>query len=103
MIRKLGTVMLAVSDLPRSVEFYRSVLGLDVEQHSGDWAQADAGGTYIGLHSSENVNAGGSVVLIFDADDVDETLRAVREHGLEAGDADDQPYGRIATLRDPDG
>jgi predicted enzyme related to lactoylglutathione lyase len=104
MIRKLGTVMVAVSDLPRSIEFYRDVLGLDVEQHSDTWAQADAGGTSIGMHVSENVNADQSIVLIFDVDDVDGTLDAVRQRGLEpAGEPDDQPYGRIATVTDPDG
>jgi predicted enzyme related to lactoylglutathione lyase len=99
MIRKLGTVMVAVSDLQRSVAFYRDVLGLEVEQHS----DADAGGVYIGLHSSDNVNPDPSIVLIFDADDVDQTLSAVRDQGLDAGEPDDQPYGRIATLQDPDG
>ena len=103
MIRRLGTVMLAVSDLPRSVEFYRDVLGLEVEQHSDSWAQADAGGTSIGMHVSDNVNPDQSIVLIFDVDDVDDTLNAVRRRGLDAGEPDDQPYGRIATLTDPDG
>jgi predicted enzyme related to lactoylglutathione lyase len=106
MIKKLGTVMLAVSDLDRSIEFYGDVLGLEVEKHSDHWAQADVGGTAIGFHIAEEVKAPGgeSFALIFDVDDVDEVFRAVGERDVETvEEPHDQPYGRIATLRDPDG
>jgi predicted enzyme related to lactoylglutathione lyase len=106
MIRRLGTVMLAVSDLDRSIEFYGDVLGLEVEKHSDHWAQADAGGTAIGLHIAEEVRApsGESFALIFDADDVDEVFRRASERGVPAPEEPhDEQYGRIATLRDPDG
>jgi lactoylglutathione lyase len=104
MVRKLGTVMLLVTDVERSIGFYRDVLGLEVQKHSDAWAQADAGGTYIGLHQSDNVAADGSCALIFDVDDLDETFAAVTGRGVEAVDQPrDEPYGRIATVNDPDG
>jgi len=105
MVRKLGTVMVAVTDLDRSIEFYRDVLGLEVEKHSDHWAQADVGGTNLGLHVAEDVHpTEQSFALIFDVDDVDEICRTVSERGVETADEPhDEPYGRIATLRDPDG
>jgi lactoylglutathione lyase len=105
-VRKLGTVMLAVSNIDRSIEFYGDVLGLEVEKHSDHWAQADAGGTAIGFHISENVRppGGESFALIFDVDDVDEVFRSVKERGTPvAEEPKDEPYGRIGTLTDPDG
>jgi|1186.fasta_scaffold165600_1 predicted enzyme related to lactoylglutathione lyase len=106
MVRKLGTVMIMVADIERSIAFYRDVLGLEVEQLSGEWAQADAGGTYIGLHGSERGGAGGEApfALMFDVDDVEETFRAIATRGAETlEEPHEQPYGKIATVKDPDG
>jgi predicted enzyme related to lactoylglutathione lyase len=106
MLRKLGTVMLMVGNVERSVAFYSNVLGLEVEQHSPDWAQAKAGDTYIGLHASERGGAGAEsgFALIFDVDDVVETFSAIARQGAEVMEEPrEEPYGKIATLTDPDG
>lgn len=105
MVRKLGAIMLLVSDLERSIAFYRDVLGLDVEKHSDHWAQADVGGTSLGLHvAPEGGAAEASFSLIFDVDDLDDTFGKVTERGVTAvDDPQDEPYGKIATVHDPDG
>jgi catechol 2,3-dioxygenase-like lactoylglutathione lyase family enzyme len=40
---------LFVSDLPRSVEFYRSVLGFEVDRHQEDYAGVRDGSVVLGL------------------------------------------------------
>jgi predicted enzyme related to lactoylglutathione lyase len=104
MVRKLGTVMLTVADIDRSAGFYGDALGLEIQRHSDDWAQADAGGTAIGLHRSDDPQAGSGFALIFDVDDVGATYRALTERGIEGvEEPHEQPYGEIATVTDPDG
>ena len=41
---RLGPVHLRVSDLDRSIEYYRHVLGLQVRERNGDVAHLGAGG-----------------------------------------------------------
>jgi predicted enzyme related to lactoylglutathione lyase len=104
LVRKLGTVMIGVADVDRSAAFYGDVLGLEIERHGSEWAQADAGGTVIGLHRSDNVQTAGAFALIFDVEDVGESFRAVTGRGAEVvEEPHEQPYGEIATVRDPDG
>ncbi len=61
-IKHLGSVIIAVSDLERSVKFYSEVIGLPVKNKRGDWAELGRDGATLILHSaSKPINTGTSI------------------------------------------
>jgi catechol 2,3-dioxygenase-like lactoylglutathione lyase family enzyme len=103
---RLNHVMFAVADLDRSVGFYRS-LGLRQIVSVDGYARfvSPEGDTTLSLESRDrDVHAEGFSVH-FDCDDVDATVAALKERGVEfEQDPTDRPYlWREAVVRDPDG
>jgi len=47
--------MITVSDMTRSVQFYRDTLGLPLRFGSPDWSEFDTGTTVLALHGGEEV------------------------------------------------
>jgi predicted enzyme related to lactoylglutathione lyase len=105
MVQGTSVVWLPVSDLERSLEFYRDRLGLSELQHDREWAQLDANGLHIGLNAAESPGGDGGAVIAFQArDGLDVAVQQLRDSGVEIGaDVSDHPWGRVATLKDPDG
>src|SRR4051794_12062564 len=51
MLKDFTTLMVYIHDMPRSVAFYRDVLGLRLSMESPYWSQFDLGnGIILGLH-----------------------------------------------------
>jgi catechol 2,3-dioxygenase-like lactoylglutathione lyase family enzyme len=91
---RLNHVMFAVADLDRSVGFYRS-LGLRQIVSVDGYARfvSPEGDTTLSLESRDrDVHADGFSVH-FDCDDVDATVAALKERGVEfEQDPTDRPY-----------
>lgn len=49
-MQKIDYIMVTVSDMTRSVEFYRHRLGLGLKFASPDWTEFESGGTTLVLH-----------------------------------------------------
>ena len=100
-----SVVWLPVGDLERSLQFYRDRLGLTELMHEREWAQLDANGVHIGLNASEEPHGDGGAVIAFQArDGLESAVAQLHDSGVEvAGDVSDHPWGRVATLKDPDG
>lgn len=100
-----SVVWLAVSDLGRSVSFYRDGLGLQELRCESEWAELDAGGVRIGLNARERPGGGGGAVIAFEPKGgIDGAIAELREANVEvAGEASEHPWGRVATVKDPDG
>jgi len=100
--------MLVCSDLARSRDFYRDVLGLAVIQDLPKRPVrfrlgADA---VLSLHRKSDVLAvrPGSLQLGFTVDDVDRFVADCVARKIPIfQDPYDEPFGRIATVGDPDG
>jgi predicted enzyme related to lactoylglutathione lyase len=105
MVAGISVVWLPVTDVGRSITFYRDQLGLEQLQREDDWAQLDAHGVRIGLNATESPRGDGGAVIAFQAEDeLESAVRELREHGVEiAGEISEHPWGRVATLKDPDG
>ncbi|HEX6700944.1 MAG TPA: VOC family protein [Gaiellaceae bacterium] len=107
MIGRLEIVMVVVSDMERSVAFYRDTLGLQVVEQSPYWSELDAGTIHVGLHPSEGgeVPHGEGVTLLFYVDDAEQTVGQLRERGAEiAMEPKRQEWqGVLAAVKDPDG
>ncbi len=103
----LGLVMIVVKDMDRSVAFYRDVLGLKLLFKQSNWSQFDAGRIILGLHpEGEQVKVGpttGFSVGIYVEDIVRATSELKRRGGKLAIEPRDEPFGRWALLKDPDG
>ena len=105
-ITRIATVWLPVTDMDKSVAFYRDTLGLDVEQHEDQWSEVTAGDVKIGLNGSETEQPGeGGGVIAFATDEsIEEAVAALKADGVEfAGEVSEHPWGKIATFHDPDG
>ncbi len=100
--------MLVCSDLARSRDFYRDVLGLptlqDLPKRPVRFQLADE--AVLSLHRRSGVLAvrPGSLQLGFSVENVDEFVAACVARGIPVfQDPYDEPFGRIAIIGDPDG
>jgi catechol 2,3-dioxygenase-like lactoylglutathione lyase family enzyme len=100
--------MVYVSDLTRSIEFYR-LLGLQpsVTARSGDWAELRLGDAILALHATDRLPATGRqrVELCFASS---EPLEALVERLESSGVPIERPivdesFGQTVIVRDPDG
>jgi catechol 2,3-dioxygenase-like lactoylglutathione lyase family enzyme len=105
---KFSIVMLVCSDLGRSRDFYRDVLGLpvlqDLPKRPVRFALGD--GAVLSLHRQSDVLKvrPGSLQLGFVVGNVDEFVAGCVARGVPIfQDPYDEPFGRIATIGDPDG
>ncbi len=112
-MRTLQYAIVFVSDMTRSVAFYRDVLGLPLRFESPGWSELANEGTTIALHASsagrgEPASAEdrpGTCRLGFQVEDLDATHRQLLERDVTCLSAPKaQAYGiRQAVYADPDG
>jgi predicted enzyme related to lactoylglutathione lyase len=99
--------MVVVSDMARSVGFYRDVLGLEARFESRHFSSLAAGPVVLGLHGEGGeVRAAptAGVSFGFDVEDIAATVAALRERGAEIVDEPRREnFGWLALLADPDG
>jgi lactoylglutathione lyase len=100
--------MLVCSNLARSRDFYRNVLGLRVGTDAvPHWVEFElAEGLRLGLHPAGQglPVKPGSLQLAFDVDNVDAFITDARTAGVRVlQDPFDESFGRIAVIADPDG
>lgn len=111
-------VVLIVTELNRSVDFYVGTLGLRLQHRSGPYAQLDTGRTRLALYERDALTKTLGVATLAAPD----TAAPAFELGFKVADADaayaellasgaepaappaDRPWGqRTAYVRDPDG
>ena len=100
--------MLVCTDLNRSREFYRNVLGLRlVEDRSPHWVEFElASGVRFGLHPRTELLAvrPGSLQLGFTVDNVDRFVSDCPSMSVPVLQYPyDESFGRVAVIADPDG
>ncbi len=110
-VRSIGQIHVSVSDIDRSVAFYRDVLGarflFDVPGQSMAFFDLDGVRLYLGRPESPEFRS--RPVLYFSVDDVDEAYAALRDRGVEFVDEPhvvhrtDSAELRMAFFEDPDG
>lgn len=109
-------LMVYVEDVARSRDFYRDVVGLDLDFDAGSYAQFTWGHLVLGLRARDNARrqygdaveparSGASHQVTVEVDDVDAMAARLAARGAEIVEPPtDQSWGmRSATLRDPDG
>ena len=116
MLNKIDYVMVNVSDMDRSVAFYRDTLGLRLKFESPGWSEFETGTTTLALHGEapasgrENASmarpAAGTCSLGFSVPDLNSTYAELRERGARfvMPPTEQANEGiRLAVCLDPDG
>jgi lactoylglutathione lyase len=109
-------VMVTVSDMDRSLRFYRDVLGLAVKFESKEWSEFITGQTTIALHGGGKANAAqssnrkenlaGTCSIGFNVTDLDEAFNKLKSRGAHFVMPPTQREGegiKLAVCVDPDG
>lgn len=116
MLKQLDYAMVMVSDMQRSVEFYRDTLGIPLKFQSPDWTEFLTGTTTLALHGggvpqkhsgppSEGKPAG-ACSIGFNVEDVDKTYEELKAKGVRfvmPPTQQDAEGIKLAVAIDPDG
>jgi lactoylglutathione lyase len=105
LVRGLSVVYLYVSDMERSLAFYRDLLGIPLEGDA-DWQEAKLGETRFALHGShEGIGhpSSGTIHVDLEVQDIDAAADRLRAAGVEVAETMRDEWGAAAKLVDPDG
>jgi lactoylglutathione lyase len=116
MFKQIDYTMVVVSDMARSIEFYRDKLGIPLKFESPEWTEFQTGTTTLALHGGGVLPGGppagdpskqaGHCSIGFNVDDVDQTYQELQAKGIRFVMPPTQREGegiRLAVAIDPDG
>ena len=106
LVRRLNVVYLYVSEMERSVAFYRELLGIPLEGDDDDWQEASLGGTRFALHRAHEGLGPltvGTIHVNLEVADLDAATRRLGEAGVAVEETMREEWGAAARIVDPDG
>jgi len=106
MFHKIGAVILLVSDMKRSVKFYRDTLGMKLKQQSKGWTEFSDGGTVLALHpaSRKKIKKNMSMLVGFSVSDFDDVINGLKKKKVKFyKKPKEEPFGNHTIIQDPDG
>ena len=100
-----------VSDMARSVAFYRDILGLPLGFESPEWTEFETPGSKLALHladgpavPSQNMAPAGQCQLGFSVEDIDAFHQEMIAKGVTClQPPEEEDFGTLAEYADPDG
>jgi predicted enzyme related to lactoylglutathione lyase len=105
--KRVGAVILLVSDMENSIRFYKETLNLPLKSQSEDWTEFFSNGTVLALHPAKKKNTsktGSNTLIGFMVDDLDATAKYLNEKNVKFfKEPKDEPFGKHAIIQDPDG
>ena len=105
LVRSVSVVYLYVSDMQRSLPFYRDLLGIPLEGDD-DWQEATLGGTRFALHKTrEGIGelSSGTIHVSLEVADADAAAERVRGAGVAVKETMRDEWGTAVQVVDPDG
>ncbi len=109
MFRKIGAVILLVSDMRRSINFYKNTLGLPLKSRSKDWTEFIQDGTVLALHPARKKFRPKSkqkvgMLIGFKVGNIDEVYKALKRKRVKfMKEPLLEHFGKHAVILDPDG
>lgn len=115
MFKQIDYTMVIVSDMARSIEFYRDRLGIPLKFQSPDWTEFQTGATTFALHGGgilqqaargDQSKYAGTCSIGFNVEDVDRTYEELKAKGINFVMPPTQREGegiKLAVCVDPDG
>lgn len=105
--RKVGAVILLVSNMEKSVKFYHDTLGLPIKTKSKDWTELFNNDTVLALHPARKkskLKTGSGILVGFEVSDLDSTMKSLKTKKVKLYKKPrEEPFGKHAILQDPDG
>jgi lactoylglutathione lyase len=105
--KKIGSVILIVSEMEKSLVFYKDILGLPIKSQSESWTEFFVNGTVLALHPAENktkLKTGISILIGFMVSDLETNVKKLKENKVKFfKEAKEEPFGKHAIIEDPDG
>jgi predicted enzyme related to lactoylglutathione lyase len=106
MFSRIGAVILLVSNMKRSIKFYRDTLGMDLKQESKDWTEFSTRGTVLALHPAKRkrIKKNNGMLVGFSISDFDDVINSLKKKRVKFYKRPKQePFGKHAIIQDPDG
>jgi len=106
MFTRIGAVILLVSDIKRSIKFYRDILQMEMKEKSKDWVEFSTRGTVLALHPSrkKRFNKTKSMLVGFSVSDFDDICAGLKKKKVKFfKKPKEEPFGKHAIIQDPDG
>ena len=101
---KLETVFVWVRDFKRMRAFYHETLGLPIAYENPHFVNLRSGDCSIALHSERETHVrSDSWHMEFLVKDIDATVSQLSRRGVDVAPVRAESFGRITTLRDPEG
>jgi lactoylglutathione lyase len=105
--RKVGAVILLVSNMEKSIKFYSDTLELPIKTKSKDWTEFFKNDTVLALHPARkksNLKTGSGILVGFEVSDLGSTMKKLREKKVRFFKRPkEEPFGKHAIVQDPDG
>lgn len=102
-IRGVDYIYYEVSDIAKSKEFYRDVLGMKVGTESEQWVEFDLGNTTLGIGSYGQGGKGGTMASLA-VDDVKAAVVELKAKNVPVTMGPEEfPVCDMAIIEDPDG
>ena len=109
MFKQIDYTMVVVSDMQRSVEFYRDKLGIPLKFQSPDWTEFQTEGTTLALHArgtSETSGPSSSCSFGFNVENLDQIFADLSAKGVRfvvPPKVQSAEGIKLAVCADPDG
>ena len=105
--RKIGAIILLVSNMEKSVKFYSDILELPIKTRSKDWTEFFNNDTVLALHPASKrskLNPGSGILVGFEVSDLGLTMKKLKERKVKFfKKPKEEPFGKHAIVQDPDG
>jgi predicted enzyme related to lactoylglutathione lyase len=105
--RKVGAVILLVSNMEKSIRFYSDILELPVKSRAKDWTEFFKNDTVLALHPApkkkKTLKTGSGILVGFEVTDLDSTVKKLKEKRVKFfKKPKEEPFGKHAIVQDLD-
>ena len=107
MFNRIGAVILLVSDMKKSLMFYREILGMELKKESEDWIEfVKHGSTVLALHPAKKrkITKNNSMLVGFNVNNLESVCSELEKKEVKFYKRlTEEPFGKHAIIKDPDG
>ncbi len=104
---RVGAVILLVSNMEKSIKFYRDTLGLQLKSKSKEWTEFIKDGTVIALHPAKKksmLGSGTGMLVGFMVSDMEAVVKELKSKRVKFFKTPrEESFGKHAIIEDPDG
>ena len=108
-IKKVGNVILAVSDIDKSLQFYHEIIGLPIKNQRRSWVDLGTSGALLSLHpaslTAQHIGSSieNGITIGFLVGDVKSAVEELKAKGVTIHrDIVEREAGKNAVILDPD-